>query len=59
MAINCGFEEENRRVEDVHSARPSEDPWAAVRQVIGTFPEDFLTDRNQPIVLAEPKRETF
>lgn len=55
-AMASDFENDNRKAEGAHSA---EDPWAAVRQVIGMFPEDFLTDRNQPIVLAEPKREDF
>ena len=24
------------------------DPWLAVREVIGTFPSDYMKDRNQP-----------
>ena len=27
---------------------PTQDPWASVGQVIGTFPEDFMDERNQP-----------
>ncbi len=33
------------------------DPWATVRQVIGTFPEDFMTDREQPPL--GPDKETI
>ena len=29
-------------------AYPAEDPWAPARQVVGTFPADFMEDRNQP-----------
>ena len=29
-------------------AYPIDDPWAPVRQVIGSFPSDFLSDREQP-----------
>ena len=34
-----------------------EDSWATVRQVIGTFPENFMTDREQPPL--EPDKETI
>lgn len=37
--------------------KKNEDPWATVRQVIGTFPEDFMTDREQPPL--EPNKETI
>ena len=33
---------------DIFIAYPAEDPWAPVRQVIGTFPDDFMIDREQP-----------
>ena len=33
------------------------DPWATVRQVIGTFPKDFMTDREQPPL--GPDKETI
>lgn len=36
------------KIGDIYIAYPAEDPWASARQVIGTFPEDFLSDRNQP-----------
>ena len=36
------------KIGDIYIAYPSDDPWATVRQVIGTFPEDFMEDRYQP-----------
>ena len=33
------------------------DPWAAAKQVIGTFPSDFMIDRNQPSWADVPARE--
>ena len=36
------------KIGNVFIAYPSEDPWAPVRQVIGTFPDDFMSDREQP-----------
>ena len=47
------------KIGDVFIAFPSDDPWAPVRQVIGTFPEDFLEDRNQPSWDEVPGRETL
>ena len=29
---------------------PVEDPMRPFRQIIGTFPEDFMEDRNQPML---------
>lgn len=36
------------KVGDVYIAYPVDDPWAPVREVIGTFPSDFMADREQP-----------
>ena len=36
------------KIGDVFIAFPSDDPWAAARQVIGTFPEDYMETREQP-----------
>jgi len=47
------------KIGDIYIAFPSDDPWAPVRQVIGTFPEDFMIDRNQPSLDDVPKREIF
>ena len=37
-----------RKVGEIFIIYPTEDPWAPARQVVGTFPEDFLSERNQP-----------
>ena len=36
------------KIGDIFIAYPTDDPWASARQVIGTFPDDFMSDRNQP-----------
>ena len=36
------------KIGDVFIAYPADDPWAPVRQVIGSFPVDFMADREQP-----------
>ena len=36
------------KIGDVFIAFPADDPWAAARQVIGTFPEDYMETREQP-----------
>lgn len=38
-----------RKIGDTFIAYPTDDPWAPARQAIGTFPEDFMSDRNQPL----------
>ncbi len=45
------------KVGNIFIAYPTDDPWASVRQVIGTFPEDFMEDREQPSWDAVPGRE--
>ena len=47
------------KIGDIFIAYPADDPWASVRQVIGTFPEDFMTDRAQPSWDGVPAREEF
>lgn len=47
------------KIGDIFIAFPADDPWAPVRQVIGTFPEDFMSDRNQPSWDDVPEREAF
>lgn len=38
---------------------PVDDPWFALRQTMGTFPQDFLEDRDQPSCDDLPERETL
>ena len=45
------------KIGDVYIAFPADDPWAAARQVIGTFPSDFMADREQPSWNTIPERE--
>ena len=47
------------KIGDIFIAFPSDDPWAPVRQVIGTFPEDFMEDRDQPSWDDVPERKAF
>ena len=47
------------KIGDIYIAYPAEDPWAPARQVIGTFPEDFMEDREQPPWDDIPEREGF
>ena len=41
---------------DVFIAYPTRDPWAPLRETIGTFPADFLEDREQPLCDDLPER---
>ena len=50
---------QENKIGDIFIAFPSDDPWAPVRQVIGTFPDDFMKDRNQPSWDDAPEREAF
>jgi len=45
------------KIGDIFIAHPVDDPWAAARQVIGTFPSEFMSDREQPSWTDVPKRE--
>lgn len=47
------------KIGEIYIAYPVDDPWAPVRQVIGTFPEDFMNDREQPSWEEIPEREAL
>ncbi len=47
------------KIGEIYIAYPADDPWAPVRQVIGTFPEDFMRDREQPTWDDVPEREAL
>lgn len=47
------------KIGDIYIAFPADDPWAPVRQVIGTFPDGFLAERDQPTWDEVPEREEF
>ena len=48
-----------RRVGEGYVIFPVDDPWFPFRMTIGTFPDDFMEDRDleQPSILDAPKRE--
>jgi len=37
-----------QKIGETYVAYPTDDPWTSVRQVIGSFPSDFMSDREQP-----------
>ncbi len=45
------------KIGEIYIAFPADDPWAAARHVIGSFPSDFMNDRNQPSWEDVPSRE--
>ena len=47
------------KIGDIFIAYPADDPWAPLRQVIGTFPADYMEDREQPTWDEVPDREDF
>ena len=47
------------KIGDIFVAYPADDPWASTREVIGTFPEDYMADRAQPHWPDIPEREAF
>lgn len=46
-----------RRVGKVLVLLPPDDRWYALRETIGTFPEDFMKDREQPSWNQVPEKE--
>ena len=47
------------KIGDVFIAYPTSDPWAPLRKTIGTFPSDFMDDREQPLCNEAPEKELF
>ena len=45
------------KIGDIYIAYPADAPWAATKQVIGTFSPDFMEDREQPSWDNVPDRE--
>ena len=45
------------KVGNAYIAYPTDDPWLPTRQVIGTFSDDFMEDRQQPAWNTMPQRE--
>ena len=36
------------KIGEVYVIYPKDDPWMASKSLVGTFPGDFMGDRNQP-----------
>ena len=47
------------KIGEVYIAYPADDPWAPLREVIGTFPDDFMADRDQPSLDEQTEREAL
>ncbi len=45
------------KIGEVYVIYPKDDPWAQARSIVGTFPEDFMQERSQP--LHPDEREGF
>lgn len=37
-----------REIGGINIACPTDDPWASIRHLIGTFPDEYMEDRTQP-----------
>ena len=48
-----------QKIGETFVAYPTDDPWTPVRQVIGSFPSDFLSVREQPSWEDIPDREAL
>ena len=48
-----------RKIGEAYIAYPTDDPWFPLRQVAGTFPSDFMRDREQPSWNEVSGREDF
>lgn len=46
-----------RRIGDAFVLYPVDDPWFPLRATMGTFPQDYMEDREQPSLLDLPERE--
>lgn len=38
-----------KQIGDMYIAYPVDDPWFPLKQVIGTFPDDYMMERDQPL----------
>jgi antitoxin VapB len=36
------------KIGEAYVIYPKDDPWMASKNLVGTFPDDFMEDRNQP-----------
>lgn len=47
------------KVGEIFIAYPANNPWTPAQAVVGTFPDDFMAERNQPSWADMPEREEF
>lgn len=48
-----------RRFGEGYVIYPVDDPWFPLRETMGTFPDDFMNNRNQPSCADVPEREAL
>lgn len=48
-----------KKIGDVYVAYPADDPWAPLKQVVGTFSDEYMLDRDQPVWGMVAEREEF
>lgn len=48
-----------KRIGETYIAYPADDPWYPLRQTIGTFPQEYMIDREQPEWSQVAEREDF
>lgn len=48
-----------KKIGDAYIAYPTDDPWFMLKQVIGSFPEEYMLDREQPLWGEVAEREDF
>ena len=46
-----------RKIGDCYFLLPSNDPWALLKQTLGSLEEDISFDRDQPLITDLPARE--
>ena len=46
-----------RQLGEIYIAYPADDPWLPLKQTIGTFPNDFMNEREQPAWRDATERE--
>lgn len=48
-----------RKIGETFIAYPADDPWAPTRELLGSFPNDFLDARTQPTLAEIPEKEAM
>lgn len=48
-----------KQIGDVYIAYPADDPWAPLKLVVGTFGDEYMLERDQPVWCMVAEREEF